>query len=58
MKLKGICRIDYILENHKPYIIEINTIPGFTNESIIPQQIKAHNLKVKDVINNLVKSII
>ena len=51
MKLKGICRIDYILENHKPYIIEINTIPGFTNESIIPQQIQAANLDFKEIIN-------
>ena len=40
MNLKGICRIDFIIMKGKPYIIEINTIPGFSSESIIPQQIK------------------
>ena len=46
MELSGICRIDYIIMNEKPYIIEINTIPGFTEESIIPQQVKSANLKL------------
>ena len=40
MNLKGICRIDFIIMKEKPYIIEINTIPGLSSESIIPQQIK------------------
>ena len=44
--LRGICRIDYIIMNKKPYIIEINTIPGLTEESIIPQQVKSANLKL------------
>ena len=46
IKLSGICRIDYIIMNEKPYIIEINTIPGLTEESIIPQQVKSANLKL------------
>ena len=46
IKLSGICRIDYIIMNEKPYIIEINTIPGLSEESIIPQQVKSANLKL------------
>lgn len=38
--LSGVCRIDYILMNNTPFLIEINTIPGMTNESFIPQQIE------------------
>lgn len=41
MGLEGICRIDYIIMNNTPYIIEINTIPGLSKESIIPKQIAA-----------------
>jgi len=37
--LKGVCRIDFMLVNSNPFLIEINTIPGMTNESFIPQQI-------------------
>ena len=35
-----------------------NTIPGFTEQSIVPQQIEAQKLNVKDVINDLVRSIL
>ena len=36
--MKGITRADYILINSEPYLIEINTVPGLTTKSIIPQQ--------------------
>ena len=52
MGLRGICRIDYIIMNKKPYIIEINTIPGLTEESIIPQQIKSANLKLSVIFKS------
>jgi len=52
MELSGICRIDYIIMNEKPYIIEINTIPGLTEESIIPQQVKSANLKLSVIFEN------
>jgi len=52
MELSGICRIDYIIMNEKPYIIEINTIPGFTEESLIPQQVKSANLKLSVIFES------
>ena len=52
MELSGICRIDYIIMNKKPYVIEINTIPGLTEESIIPQQIKSAKLKLSVIFKN------
>jgi len=52
MELNGICRIDYIIMNEKPYIIEINTIPGFTEKSIIPEQVKSANLKLSVIFES------
>jgi D-alanine-D-alanine ligase len=49
MNLVGICRIDYIIMEDIPYIIEINTIPGLSEESIIPKQLKAVDLKLSEV---------
>ena len=49
MQLSGICRVDYIIMDEKSYVIEINTIPGLSVESIIPQQIKAANLKLSAI---------
>lgn len=35
---RGIVRIDYIIKDEKPYFIEVNTVPGMSAESIVPQQ--------------------
>lgn len=40
LQLKGMVRIDFILHQKDPYLIEINTIPGLSEESIIPKQAK------------------
>ena len=57
IKLSGICRIDYIIMNNKPFIIEINTIPGLSAKSIIPQQLIAAKISLSKVfdlcLNNL-----
>ena len=49
MNLNGICRIDYIIMNQAAFVIEINTIPGLSEESIIPKQLKAAHLKLSEV---------
>ena len=51
MKLKGVCRIDFILIKDIPYIIEINTIPGLSKESIIPKQAKEAGISLCQLFN-------
>lgn len=58
INLNGITRSEFIIIDDIPYILETNTIPGFTKQSIVPQQIEAQNLNIKDVINDLVRSIL
>ena len=58
IELDGITRSEFIIVNQIPYILETNTIPGFTKQSIIPQQIEAHGLSVKDEINYQIESIL
>lgn len=41
LNLKGVCRIDFKLFNGKAYVIEVNTVPGLSAASIIPQQVIA-----------------
>lgn len=48
---KGICRIDYILKGNDLYFLELNTTPGFTNESLVPQQIRATGSTLENVLN-------
>ena len=49
LELRGLCRIDYIIKENKPYIIEINTIPGLSEKSIIPQQLVKAGYNLKEV---------
>jgi D-alanine-D-alanine ligase len=35
------CRIDYIITENGYYMLEVNSIPGISAESIVPQQAKA-----------------
>ena len=58
LNLKGIIRIDFILHNETPYIIEINTIPGFSEESIVPQMLRSANIQMKTFLSWQIASIL
>jgi len=51
LNLKGMVRMDYIIENDQPYLIEINTIPGLSEESIIPQQAQCLGMSLKELFS-------
>ncbi|MFM7723434.1 MAG: D-alanine--D-alanine ligase [Bacteroidota bacterium] len=40
LNLKSIARIDFMLVDSTPYVIEVNTTPGFSNESIVPKMLQ------------------
>lgn len=48
LQLRSIARIDFMLVNDEPYVIEVNTTPGFSNESIVPKMIHALGITVKE----------
>jgi len=47
---EGIVRIDYILNGNDFYFLEVNTTPGMTETSFIPQQISAMGLTLTEVL--------
>lgn len=55
---KGIIRVDYIIVQDKPYLLEVNTTPGMTVTSFIPQQIKASNLEPGEVLSEIIEDIL
>ncbi len=56
--LWGIIRIDYIIENNMPILIEVNSIPGLSPASIIPQQLKFRNIELTTFFGDLLKESI
>lgn len=51
----GIVRIDYIVHDNEPYFLEINTVPGMSAQSIIPQQVKAMGGNMRDMFNMVIE---
>ena len=52
----GIIRIDYIItEGNKINMLEINTTPGMTPTSFIPQQVRAAGLEIRDVLTDIIE---
>jgi D-alanine-D-alanine ligase len=54
---KGIVRIDYIISDGEVInLLEVNTTPGMTTTSFIPQQIAAAGLNIKDVMTEIIEN--
>ena len=53
----GVIRIDFIYNesNGEPYMLEINTVPGQSEASIIPQQVKAMGWSLQDFYSSLIE---
>ena len=52
----GIIRVDYIItEGDKINMLEINTTPGMTTTSFIPQQVRAAGMEIRDVLTEIIE---
>lgn len=55
--LKGLARIDFIVTDDRiPHLIEVNTTPGMSEESIVPQQITAAGKEMKTILSQLIEA--
>lgn len=55
LNMKGFSRSEYILVNGEPYFLELNSVPGLTKESILPQQAAVAGITLKDLFLNAVR---
>lgn len=51
----GVVRVDYILRDDSFYLLEVNTTPGLSAQSIIPQQIRAEGMTEKEFFSMLIE---
>ena len=58
LNCKGIVRIDFIYneKNNKPYMLEVNTVPGQSQASIVPQQVLAMGWTLEKFYTTLIES--
>ncbi len=55
LKMRGFSRSEYIIVDDEPYMLEMNTIPGLTAESLIPQQARAAGISLEDLFTNSIE---
>lgn len=56
---KGIIRVDYIISPEgEVKMLEVNTTPGMTATSFIPQQVRAAGLNIQDVMTEIIENTI
>ena len=53
---EGLVRVDYILSKKGLFFLEVNTIPGMTSASLVPQMVKAEGLEMKDFLTEIINS--
>lgn len=51
--LRGFARIDYIIQDNVPYLIEMNTIPGMSEQSIVPQQVQCQGWSLEQFVTGI-----
>ena len=54
LKLDGFSRSEFIFKDGKPHLLEINTVPGLTKESILPQQAAKAGISLAELFENAI----
>jgi len=58
LNMSGFSRSEYILVNGEPHFLEMNTVPGLTGESLLPQQANEANIDLSDLFENAIESVL
>ncbi len=51
----SIARVDILLKNNVPYVLEINTVPGMTETSLVPKAAKSYGINFKELVKFIVE---
>ncbi|MBE9490701.1 MAG: D-alanine--D-alanine ligase [Bacteroidetes bacterium] len=55
LKMKGFSRSEFIFKNDEPHLLEVNTVPGLTKESILPEQAAAAGISMSELFSNAIE---
>ena len=55
LNMKGFSRSEFIIVDGVPYFLEINAVPGMTEESLLPQQAKVASISLSELFDNAIQ---
>jgi len=56
LHMKGFSRSEFIFKGDTPYFLEINTVPGLSNESLLPQQARVAGISLADLFDSTIEA--
>ena len=56
LNMNGFSRSDFIFIGDDPYLLEVNSIPGMTEESIFPKQVKMNGISLKELVTYMIEN--
>lgn len=56
LRLRSIARVDYIIVDGIPHLIEVNTTPGFSSASLVPQQLACAGIEINDCFDSILRA--
>jgi len=56
LKCQGMARVDFIVKNNEPYVLEINMIPGLTSKSLLPKEAAYVGISYPNLLDKIIKS--
>ncbi len=55
LRLRSLARVDFIIVNGQPHLVEVNTTPGFSPASIVPQQLKCAGISITECFDQILR---
>lgn len=55
LQMKGFSRSEYIFVDNEPYLLEVNTVPGLTEQSLLPQQAEKAGISLQELFDNAIQ---
>ena len=56
LQLRSIARIDFMILNEEPFVIEVNTTPGFSSASIVPQMLVCQGISITEFWRQIIRA--
>ncbi len=55
LQMKGFSRSEYIFVDGEPHLLEVNTVPGMTEQSLLPQQAEKAGISLPELFDNAIR---
>lgn len=56
LKCRGMARMDFIIKDNIPYVLEVNIIPGLTSKSLLPKEAEVAGISFSNLLDGIIEA--